>query len=1152
MPYTASETDRTISRFLSGIAALVELPILQRLHDASRGLDTAGLISGYRGSPLGAYDQMLWRETARLRENKIQFQPGLNEDLAATAIWGAQMHKAFGDVEVEGVFGIWYGKGPGVDRSGDVFRNANMLGASPSGGVLAIAGDDHAAQSSMFPHQTDGILQSVKMPVLQPSCVEDILNLGLAGLELSRYCGLWVGFKTVAEIVESSATVSLPVERPNWVVPHQSLPPHGLNWDARLRWPEERAELERRQIEERLPAALDWIKANRLNRVIHRPPQTRLILATTGKAHQDLLQALSDLGLEDAILDEIGIGIFKYGCSWPVSAEEIIDAFGSVEEILVIEEKSPIIEHQLKTGLYKATSSPRITGKTDGEGQPLLRETFEFSPLDVARAVVERIAALKEKGSAAHPLNGMRQRLSGLEQDAAPRLNDPIIARKPFFCSGCPHNTSTRTPDGSIAGGGIGCHVMALSQPSLKTTTFCQMGGEGAQWIGASPFSKTQHIFQNVGDGTYEHSAILAIRAAVAAGTSITFKILFNDAVAMTGGQPLEGSTSPLNIVSQLKAENVSEVVLISDEPGKWHHHSALNSVKVFHRDQLDAVQCRLRDVKGVTAIVYEQTCAAEKRRRRKRKTYPDPARRIFINTRVCEGCGDCSVQSNCIAVEPVETKLGWKRRINQSSCNKDYSCLKGFCPSFIDVENPVIRKPDSRQVEAAELELFAHLPEPVIVPPPDVFNIYVAGIGGLGVLTLGALLGKAGEIDGLQTAVLDFTGLAQKNGAVVSHVRMASGAGSIHAVRIPDGKTDLLLAADSLVAAAESNLRKMTADRTAAVINTDDASTADNVMDRDFRVPTDQALARLDSQTDPARRYKLSLNRMAERIFGNAIAGNMMILGFAWQKGLVPIRKPAILEAIRRNGAAPSMNVRAFEWGRTIAHEPDAWLTIGTGQGNSAARACWTAEDFANDLRDYQSEAYAQLYREVVSCAREAASEIGPLADRLLRDVERFAYKVMAYKDEYEVARLYDSEDFRRSLEAQFSNWKSIRVWLAPPSLSLWGRKNAMARKRRFGPWVFHFLAFIKRLKFLRGTVFDPFGYSRERAAERALRDDYLNLVRHISSKMTPDNLHLAERLVGMPDAIRGFGHVKEEAMTKAFQEMEADLEAFNATGEA
>ncbi|MFD1561155.1 indolepyruvate ferredoxin oxidoreductase family protein [Paraburkholderia silviterrae] len=1117
--------------FMTGIQALVRLPMLQRDLDRARGLNTAGLISGYRGSPLGAYDQQLWKASKQLAEHDVVFQPGLNEDLAATALWGAQMHRSFGDTRVDGVFGIWYGKGPGVDRTGDVFRSANVLGTSPLGGVLAVSGDDHAAQSSMYPHQTDGIFHAASIPVLQPASVQEVIEYGLAGIELSRFSGLWVALKTIAEVVETAATVelgSLPVfEQPK----DFPIPSHGLNWDPRIAWPSQRAEFERRLIEERIPAARAWARANRLDRIIVDAPVRRLGIVTVGKAHQDMMQAFGDLSLTMEELRLLGISVYKVAMSWPLDTESALAFTNGHDEVFVVEEKRSNVEIQIKEALFHSSSEkrPRVTGKTDESGTALLPEVSEFSARRVARALLGRMLA------AGIDAQRTSERLVALDGAVKPGAATVIPIRKPYFCSGCPHNTSTRTPDGSISGGGIGCHIMALSQPELKTTTFSQMGGEGAQWIGAAPFSTTSHIFQNLGDGTYQHSGLLAIRAAVAAQTNITFKILYNDAVAMTGGQTAEGLIDPLRITRQLLDEGVSRIALVSDDPARWERNTGLaRGTRVHHRDELDTVQRELREVPGVTAIVYEQTCAAEKRRRRKRGEFPDPDRRLFINHRVCEGCGDCSVQSNCIAVEPLDTPLGRKRAINQSACNTDFSCAKGFCPSFVEIEGAQLRKPDSGRLKALEMELFGRVPDPRVCAVSQPFNIYITGIGGSGVLTMGALIGGAAHADGHAATVLDFTGLAQKNGAVVSQVRIAASASELPSARIGEDAVDLLLGADLVVAAAADTLQRLSAGRTAAVVNLARLPTADGLHDRDASLPIGLMRDRVEQRCTSSF-HAFDAGALAQALFGDVLPTHTLMLGYAWQLGLVPLTRTAIERAIELNGAAVELNKRAFNWGRVAASEPgelDAIEAVEDDRTVAPRTLDELIEHRASELTEYQNAAYAHRYRSLVALARRAEAQAMPGSEAFTTAVAKSAYRLMAYKDEYEVARLYSSADFRASLSSRFSSTRKLSLWLAPPVLSRIDPQTGHPKKRRFGPWIFPVLGVLARLRGLRGTPADVFGYSGERRAERRLVAEYFADIEQLCARLATVDRMCAVEYASLPEQIRGFGPVKAEAM--------------------
>ncbi|VTU23499.1 indolepyruvate ferredoxin oxidoreductase [Variovorax sp. PBL-H6] len=1130
--------------FLSGIQALVRLPMVQRRLDRSQGLDTAGLVSGYRGSPLGAYDQQLWKAAAALKAHDIVFQPGLNEDLAATALWGAQMHRAFGPTRVDGVFGIWYGKGPGIDRTGDVFRSANIMGTSPLGGVLAVSGDDHAAQSSMYPHQTDGVFQAASMPVLQPASVGEVLDMGLAGIALSRYSGLWVGFKTIAEVIEAAAVVDLGVP-PAFVSPERDPLAARLNWDSALKWPDQRHELERRLIDERLPAARLWARANGLDRLIVQAPERRLGVVTVGKAHQDLMQACADLGLAANDLRALGISIYKVTMSWPLETEGMLQFAAGHRELLVVEEKRGTVELQIKEALYHAPhgARPAVTGKTDRQGRSLLPEIGEFTPLMVARALVRRM-------DGAADLPDRLTRMEARQQALAPV---DVPSRSPYFCSGCPHNTSTKTPDGSISGGGIGCHVMALMLPELKTDTFCQMGGEGVQWIGAQPFSKTSHIFQNLGDGTYQHSGLLAIRAALAVGANVTYKILFNDAVAMTGGQPAEGSNDPARITRQLHAEGVKTIALVSDQPERWRSSRELASVvTVHHRDAMDDVQRRLRTVPGVSAIVYEQTCAAEKRRRRKKAPTAAASRRIVINPRVCEGCGDCSVQSNCISIEPLETMYGRKRSVNQSSCNSDLSCVKGFCPSFVEVDGGKLVRPSGVSAQR-EAELKADLPS---VQVPDIgersFNVLLAGIGGSGVLTVGALLGAAALVDRKVSNVLDFTGLAQKNGAVLSQVRIGRSASAIQASRIGSGEADVLLGTDLVVSAGDDAIARLSSMRSAVVLNEDLTPTSAIVRQRDAELPQARMRARMQSRSRPEGFHAFSASSLTKAVFGDSTGSHVLMLGYAWQKGLIPLTMEALELAID-NGVAPAMNRRAFLWGRIAAAHPQAAAeaigSLESVQQSPPDDLDELVASYAAELTSYQNEKYASRYVALVDRVRDAekvlaANDRGGLA----RMVALNAFKLMAYKDEYEVARLYSESAFQSSLRSQLDGGR-LSVWLAPPLLARHDPATGRPRKIRFGPWVFSAFAGLARMKGLRGTRFDPFGLNPERAAERKLLEDYFLVVDEIATRLRPGNLETALKLAAMPNQVRGYGPVKMKAIAEFGSAKEGLLARFRAT---
>jgi len=1142
--------------FITGTQALVRLPIMQRRRDLAAGLNTAGYISGYRGSPLGGYDQALGRAKKHLEEHHIRFQPGLNEDLAATAIWGTQQLEFFPGAKYDGVFGIWYGKGPGVDRCGDVFRHANGAGSSKHGGVIALAGDDHGAKSSTQAAQSDFVFKAVGMPILSPSNVQEILDFGLHGLAMSRYSGCWIGFKCVTDIVESSASVYVDPEHVRIVLPEDfRMPEGGLNG----RWPEFLGfiEQEQRLYHHKLFAALAYARANSLNRTIWDSPNARLGIVTTGKAYNDVRQALDDLGIDGHSAAQIGLKLFKVGMPWPLEPSAIAEFCKGLDEVLVIEEKRQLVEYQLKEQLYNLpdTLRPKIVGKFDAHGEwdvpqsrMLLPTTGELSPAMVARVIAERIDRF-------HSSDTIKARLAFLDaMDTVQKSGGSVvpIQRIPYFCSGCPHNTSTRVPEGSRALAGIGCHYMAQWMPDRRTATFSHMGGEGVAWCGQFPFTNEKHVFANLGDGTYFHSGILAIRAAIAAKAPITYKILFNDAVAMTGGQRHDGPLSPAMIARQVAAEGVEKIVVVTDQPEKYPGGS-LAGAPVYHRDELDRIQRELREVPGVSVLIYDQTCAAEKRRRRKRGTFPDPDKRAFINEMVCEGCGDCGEKSNCVAVEPLETEFGRKRRINQSACNKDFSCVKGFCPSFVTVEGGKLRKGTGAQ-RGAEIP---PLPEPQRPTTEHPFSILVTGIGGTGVVTIGQLLGVAAHLEGKGVTVLDMAGLAQKNGAVMSFVRIAERPEQLHAARIAVGGADAVLGCDIVTTASVDGLAKMHAGRTRAVVNSAETPTADFTSNPDWKWPEEGMRAAIGRAVGEGHATFLDASDLATRLLGDSIATNMFMLGFGWQKGLVPVSLAAIVRAIELNEIAIEANKRAFAWGRYAAHDLAAVERIATPAdvvplGEHLSRNLdELIERRVKQLSEYQDRAYAARYRALVEHVREVeASKVG--GTRLAEAVARYYAKLLAYKDEYEVARLYTDGDFEKKLASVFEGDVRLTFHLAPPLVARPDPVTGVAKKMKFGPWMMPALRALARLKRLRGTALDVFGYSAERRTERALIEEYEHAVNVLLDHLSRENHALALEIASLPEHIRGYGHIKAKSIAAAREKRHQLLARFRQPGTA
>ncbi len=1171
--------------FLTGIQALVRLPMLQQARDAAAGVNTAGFISGYRGSPLGGVDLAMWKAQRHLRAHHIVFQPGLNEDLAATAVWGSQQLNLFEGARYDGVFGMWYGKGPGVDRCGDVFRHANAAGTSRHGGVLVVAGDDHGAKSSTLPHQTEHVFKAVMMPVLEPADVQEYLDFGIHGWALSRFSGCWVAFKALADTVESSAIVEVDPERVNIALPTDiELPADGLN----IRWPDPPLVQEKRLLHHKLYAALAYCRANSgvhgLNRMIIDPPQARLGIITTGKSYLDVRQALDDLGIDARHAAEIGIRLYKVGMVWPLESEGVRQFAGGLDEILVVEEKRQFLEYQLKEELYnwREDVRPRVIGKFDEKGEwafePgehgkvwhgdwLLPAAGELTPAMIARVIAARIARF-------YTSTRIRERLAFLEaKERALARPREVIARTPHYCSGCPHNTSTRVPEGSRALAGIGCHYMATWISPATTRTFSQMGGEGVAWLGQAPFSDTRHVFANLGDGTYYHSGLLAIRAAVAAlanpaapqqtdgrrPAGITYKILFNDAVAMTGGQPVDGPLTVPMVAEQMRAEGVQDIVVVSDGTARGYQADDLpEGVPLRHRRELDAIQRELRDKPGVSVLIYDQTCAAEKRRRRKRGTYPDPALRPYINEAVCEGCGDCSDKSNCMSVVSVETEFGRKRRIDQSSCNKDYSCLEGFCPSFVTVHGGRPRRGKAR--DTADL---APLPEPALPPLAEPYGVLVTGVGGTGVVTIGALLGMAAHLEGKGVTVLDMAGLAQKGGAVWSHVRFAARQEALFATRIAAGEANLVLGCDLVVAASDDSLAKMQAGRTRVVANHDQAITSEFVRgfaaqarsgdvaaDPDPQFPRRAMEAQLADAVGTDAADFIDASRLATALMGDAIYTNLFMLGYAWQKGLIPVSAAALRRAVELNATAVDANLAAFEWGRRAAHDRAGIeaLAAPPPEAGLSASLDEAIERRLNHLTAYQNRAYAERYLKLVKHVRIAEQAVLPGSEALAEAVARGYHKLLAAKDEYEVARLYADPAFLQGVADTFEGDYRLQFHFAPPALSHAGAGETPP-KRSFGPWMLPVLRLLAKLRWLRGTPLNPFAHSADRKLERALLSDYEGDVAAILACLQPHNHAIAVELASLPAQIRGYGPIRARYAAHA-QQRRAELRQALSTG--
>ncbi len=1130
--------------FVTGFQALVRLCLMQKELDRRNGLNTGGFVTGYRGSPLGGLDSQFLRAARHLENSDIRFQGAINEDLAATAIWGSQQAELRREGKYDGVFAMWYGKGPGVDRTGDVFRHANLAGTARYGGVLALMGDDHTAESSTTAHQSEYHFIDVMIPVLNPAGVQEVLDYGLYGWAMSRFAGAWVALKTMHETIESTAAIDGSLERVNIVVPSDfQMPEGGLN----IRLNDPILAQEARLHDFKRDAMLAFVRANRLNRTITsggRAPKIGII--TTGKSYLDVRQAFDELGIDEVKCNEFGIRLYKVACPWPLGRRELAEFAAGLDLVIVVEEKRSLIEVQVREELYGTANQPVCIGKRDEAGNWLFPVKGALDPNDVAICIGERLLRYHRNEDVA----GRVARLKEYQRIAAETRD--IAQRMPYFCSGCPHNSSTVVPEGMRAYAGIGCHFMAQWM-DRSTLGYTQMGGEGANWIGEAPFSKRNHVFQNLGDGTYNHSGYLAIRAAVAANTNITYKVLFNDAVAMTGGQANDGGLTVPQVARQVAAEGAKRVVVVTDEPDKYSRDTAWPAgLAIHHRDDLMAVQKELAQIPGVTVLIYDQTCAAEKRRRRKRHAFPDPDKRVIINDLVCEGCGDCGVQSNCISVQPLETEWGRKRTIDQSSCNKDFSCIKGFCPSFVTVHGATLKKGAG---VAADRDLPV-LPEPHLPPIAQTYNIIVTGVGGTGVVTIGGVLGMAAHLEGKGVGVLDMAGLAQKGGAVFSHIRFAEKPEAIHAIRIAAGRADLVLGGDIVVAGTRKVLAAVKHGSTAMVVNTSEFLPGEFTRDVDFSLPGERLKRAIIADAGAEKTHFIDATHIATALFGQAIGANMFLVGYAYQLGAIPLSAAAIERAITLNGEAVAMNIAAFHWGRRAAVDRDAIEALAKPAAalTSDARRLsetlpQTVERRVQFLTDYQNAAYAAHYREWVEKTETAEATRTPGKSGLAEAVARYLFKLMAYKDEYEVARLYTDGAFARQIAREFDgDGLRFEFHLAPPLLARRDKTTGLPRKMSFGPWLLPALRLLAKLKFLRGTPFDPFGRSRERRSERKLITDYEKTIDELLGTFTASNHHLAVSLASIPEKIRGFGYVKERHIAAAKAEEEALLEQFRA----
>ena len=1129
---------------VTGYQALIRACLMQKARDRAAGLNTAGYLTGYRGSPLGGLDQQFMRAGRQLSQADIKFQPGINEELAATALWGTQQAELRGEGKFDGVFGMWYGKGPGVDRSGDVFRHANLAGTAKNGGVIALMGDDHTAESSTTAHQSEFHFVDVMMPILNPGGVQEIIDYALYGWAMSRFTGAWTALKCMHETVESTGVVDGSLDHIKLVTPTDfRMPEGGLN----IRLVDTILGQEARLHDFKRDAMLAFVRANKLNKIITSGGRNAKIgIITTGKAYLDVRQALDELGIDEVKCNDLGLRLFKIACVWPIGRQELAEFAQGLDLIIVVEEKRSLIEVQVREELYGTANQPVCIGKKDEQGNWLFPVKGALDPNDVAICIGERLL----RYSANDELAANVARLKTAQRALSETVD--VAQRIPYFCSGCPHNTSTRVPEGSRAYAGIGCHYMAQWM-DRQTLGYTQMGGEGANWIGEAPFSSRDHVFQNLGDGTYNHSGYLAIRAAIASGVKMTYKILFNDAVAMTGGQANEGGLNVPQIARQVAAEGASRVIVVTDEPWKYPKDTDWpRGLTVHHRDELDALQRKLTTVPGVSVLIYDQTCAAEKRRRRKRGTFPDPDKRVIINDLVCEGCGDCGVKSNCVSVQPLMTEWGRKRTIDQASCNKDYSCINGFCPSFVTVHGAKLKKGEGI-VEPSD---WPALPSPSVPLINHPYGIIVTGVGGTGVVTIGGILGMAAHLEGKGIGVVDMAGLAQKGGAVYSHIRIANTPDDIHAIRVAAGGADLVIGGDIVVVGSKKVLGAIKSGNTQVLVNTAEFLPGDFTRNADYSLPTERLKRAITGAAGRDRSHFFDATRIASDIVGRAISTNLVMVGYAYQTSALPLSAEAIEKAIELNGESVPENIAAFRWGRRAAANPAAIQALLQPKADAENDSLKLSQSFAETvdrrvafLTAYQSARYARRYLDWVEKVKTAEANKAPGQCALSEAAARYLFKLMAYKDEYEVARLYTDTAFVERVKSTFDGDNlRLEFHLAPPLLARRDKVTGELKKMSFGPWLLGAFRVLAKFKALRGTPLDPFGYTAERRTERRLVAEYLDVLADIVEHLTPDNHSSAVALASLPEKIRGFGHVKQRHIAAAQAEEAALREQFGA----